>query len=115
MGLLEILDPLDHKEQLVQMVLETRERLVFKDILVLLAVKVLLVLLEILVLLDTQENWEILEIRAQEEEDQLAKLDIMEGPAQLDELGLLVLVLPAHKEYKEISDQLDQAKLVKWE
>jgi hypothetical protein len=113
MGLLEILDPLDHKVQLVQMVLETRERLVFKDILVLQAVKVLLVLLEILVLLDTQENWEILEIRAQEEEDQLAQLGIMEGPAQLDELGLPVLVLPAHKEFKELSDQLDRVKLVK--
>jgi hypothetical protein len=95
------------------MVLETRERLVFKDIPVPLVVKVLLVPLEILVLLEILENGEILEIRAQEEEDLLAQLGIMEGPAQLDELGLLVLVRLAQKEFKEISDQLDRAKLVK--
>jgi hypothetical protein len=40
MGLLEILDLLDNKEQLAQMVLEIQGRLVFKDILVPLVVKV---------------------------------------------------------------------------
>jgi hypothetical protein len=40
MGLLEILDLLDHKEQLAQMVLEIQGRLVFKGIQVPLVVKV---------------------------------------------------------------------------
>jgi hypothetical protein len=39
----------------------------------------------------------------------------MEGPAQLEGLVQLDLDRLAHKEFKEISDQLDQAKLVKWE
>jgi hypothetical protein len=39
----------------------------------------------------------------------------MEGPAQLEGLVRLDLDRLAHKEFKEISDQLDRTKLVKWE
>jgi hypothetical protein len=39
----------------------------------------------------------------------------MEGPEQLDGLVLPDLDQLAHKEFKGISDQLDQIKLVRWE
>jgi hypothetical protein len=97
------------------MVLEILGRLVFKGILGLLVVKVLLVLLEIQGQPEILDNWEILEIRAQEGEDQLARQAIMEGLAQLEGRVQLDLDRLAHKEFKGILDQLVQAKLVKWE
>jgi hypothetical protein len=96
------------------MVLEILGRLVFKDILDLLVVKVLLVQLEIQAQPEILDNGEILEIRAQEGEDQLARQAIMEGRVQPEGLVQLDLDLLAHKEFKGILDQLVQVKLVKW-
>jgi hypothetical protein len=96
------------------MVLEILGRLVFKDILDLLVVKVLLVPLEIQAQPEILDNGEILEIRAQEGEDQLARQAIMEGRAQPEGLVQLDLDLLAHKEFEGILDQPVQVKLVKW-